>query len=251
MSYNQAEKMEVIKMVEESPLGAKHTLRELGVSRSTFYDWYKRYQAHGFAGLESHKRVPKTIWNQIPETEREMVIDVALDNPQKACREIACLVIDKEGYYVSESSVYRILKEHGLVQRPVYALISAKDKYDQPTVRVNQMWQTDFTYFKVEIWGWYYLITILDDFSRYVIAWRLCTTMETEEVKKVMDMAIVKTGMADVPLIWRPRLLSDNGSAFKSHELKEYMKKHDLSQIHGKPYHPQTQGYGKLGLMES
>jgi transposase InsO family protein len=242
MSLNKAEKMEIIEVVEGSLFGAKRTLRELGISRSTFYSWYRRYLDHGIEGLSSHKRVPKVIWNRIPDTERAKVIETALAYPEKSCREIACLVIDREGYYVSESSAYRILKEKGLVQSPVFAVISAKDKWDQPTVRINQLWQTDFTYFKVEIWGWYYLLTIMDDFSRYILAWKLCTSMEAAEVKTVLGMAIDKTGMKDVPLIWRPGLLSDNGSAFVSASLKEYIEKHDMWQVHGKPYHPQTQG---------
>lgn len=242
MSLNQAEKMEIIKLVEESPISAVRTLRELGICRSSFYEWYRRYQKDGIDGLASKKRTPKVIWNRIPKTERKKVVETALDNPEKSCREVACLVTDKEGYYVSESSVYRILKAKGLVQSPVFAVVTAKDKFDQPTVRINQLWQTDFTYLRVEVWGWYYLLTILDDFSRFILAWKLCLGMEAAEVQSVLDIAIEKTGMKDVPLIWRPGLLSDNGSAFVSASLKAYIERHDMWQVHGKPYHPQTQG---------
>lgn len=242
MRYNQAEKMETIRMVEGSSRSAVQTLRELSLSRSTFYGWYQRYLKHGIDGLVSHKRVPKTIWNRIPDEERAKVVRTALDYPEKSCREIACLVTDREGYYVSESSAYRFLKEEGLVQAPVFALNSAKNKFYQPTTRINQLWQTDFTYFKVELWGWYYLLTIMDDFSRFILAWKLCTSMETTEVKEVLDMAIEKTGMNDVPIIWRPKLLADNGSAFISQGLKDYIHDHDMGLTHGRPFHPQTQG---------
>jgi transposase InsO family protein len=242
MSLNPSEKLEIINLIEGSPKGAKQTLRELGVSRSSFYKWYRRYNEHGIEGLASRKRVPKIIWNRIPESERAKVVKTALAYPEKSCREIACLVTDKEGYYVSESSVYRILKAKGLVQSPVFAIIEAKDKFDQPTIRINQLWQMDFTYFKVEIWGWYYLLTILDDFSRYILAWKLCTSMETDEVKAVLRIALEKTKMENVPLIWHPGLLSDHGSSFVSASLREFVEENDMFHIHGRPYHPQTQG---------
>jgi len=62
MRYTQSEKMEIIRMVEESSLSVKQTLAEIGVSRSTFYEWYKRYQEHGYEGLRSHHKSPRQIW---------------------------------------------------------------------------------------------------------------------------------------------------------------------------------------------
>jgi transposase InsO family protein len=84
----------------------------------------------------------------------------------------------------SESTVYRILKAHDLVTSPVYMVISALDKFPYPTKAPNELWQTDFTWFKVVHWGWYYLCTILDDCSRYILSWQLCTGMSTEDVKQ-------------------------------------------------------------------
>jgi len=104
------------------------------------------------------------------------------------------------------SSVYRILKAKNLVTSPVYTLISAKDKFEDPTTRVNQLWQVDFTYLKIVHWGWHYLSTVLDDYSRYIIAWRLCNTMRAEDVKETLDMAIAKTGVKHVHVYQRPRL---------------------------------------------
>jgi len=67
MKYSQPEKMEIIRMVEESPFSVKQTLGEIGVSRSTFYEWCKRYQEYGYEGLRSRHRSPRQIWNKIPE----------------------------------------------------------------------------------------------------------------------------------------------------------------------------------------
>jgi len=242
MKYSQAEKMEIIRMVEESSLSVRKTLQQMDISRSTFYEWYKRYQEEGYEGLASRRRNPYQFWNAIPEWEKQRVLEVARQYPEKSCRELAFHITDKEGYFISESSVYRILKAHDLVTSPVYTVISAKDQFEHPTTRVNELWQTDFTYFKVIDWGWYYLLTVLDDYSRYIIAWRLCRTMKAEDVKKLLDVAIAKIGIKHVHVYHRPRLLSDNGSCFISSELKDYLIQHDIKHIRTRPYHPMTQG---------
>ena len=72
--------------------------------------------------------------------------------------------------FVSESSAYRILKEADLITAPDYVVIKAANEFKDKTTAINQMWQTDFTYFKIIGWGWYYLSTILDDYSRYIIS---------------------------------------------------------------------------------
>jgi transposase InsO family protein len=169
-------------------------------------------------------------------------VEVAREYPEKSCREVAFHITDKEGYFISESSVYRILKAHDLVITPVYTVISAKDHFEHPTTRINELWQTDFTYFKVVDRGWYYLLTVLDDYSRYIIAWRLCRTMKAEDVKKLLDVAIAKIGIKHVHVYHRPRLLSDNGSCFISSELKDYLIQHDIKHIRTRTYHPMTQG---------
>jgi len=169
MKYTASEKMEIIRMVESSSLSVKKTLEEIGVCRSTFYEWYKRYQEEGFGGLKSRNKSPQQVWNTIPEWERQRVVQVAREFPEKSCREVACYITDKMDYFISESSVYRILKSYDLVTSPVYTVVSAKDQFDNPTTRINQLWQTDFSYLKVIDWGWYYLSTVMDDYSRYIL----------------------------------------------------------------------------------
>jgi len=229
-------------MVEESSMSVRQTLEKIGISRSTFYDWYKKYVKHGYDGLASQKKHPGHIWNAIPEWEKDRITEVAREYPERSCREIACLVTDRYEYFISESSVYRILKARGLVSSPAYKVISAGEKFENPTKRVNELWQTDFTYFKIINWGWYYLLSVLDDYSRYIIAWELCTTMKTTDVKMVLEMALKKTGVTRVNVYNRPRLLSDNGSCFISSELKDYLYSNEMVHIRSKPYHPMTQG---------
>ena len=145
MKYSPSEKMEIIRLVEGSKLSVRQTLREIDISRSTFYDWYRRYQEEGFDGLRSKHHTPRQFWNAIPEWEKQRVVEVAREYTEKSCREIAFHITDKEGYFISESSVYRILKAHDLVTCPVFTVISAKDEFEHPTHRVNELWQTDFS----------------------------------------------------------------------------------------------------------
>ena len=242
MRYSQSEKMEVIRLVESSPLSVKQTLAELNINRSTFYDWYRRYQEEGYDGLANQYRPPQQFWNEIPPWEKERVVKIALELPEKSPRELAWYITDKWGYYISESTVYRILKAHDLVTSPVYNVITALDKFPHPTKAVHELWQTDFTYFKVVHWGWYYLATVIDDYSRFILAWRLCTGMSADDVKQTLDAAIAFTGIGHPMVLHRPRLLSDNGPCFVSKALKQYLDDEGIDHTRGKPYHPMTQG---------
>jgi transposase InsO family protein len=234
--------MEVIRLVESSPLSIKQTLAELSINRSTFYDWYRRYQEEGYDGLANQYRPPQQFWNEIPPWEKERVVEIALELPEKSPRELAWYITDKRGYYISESTVYRILKAHDLVTSPVYNVITALDKFPQPTKTVHELWQTDFTYFKVVHWGWYYLATVIDDYSRFILAWRLCTGMSADDVKQTLNDAIAFTGIGHPTVLHRPRLLSDNGPCFVSKALKQYLDDEGIDHTRGKPYHPMTQG---------
>jgi len=242
MRQSGAEKLETIRLVEDSELSVRATLRELGVPRSTFYDWYRRYHQQGVDGLSDQHPGPGSFWNQIPDSMRQQVIDTALAQPEASPRELAWQITDTQDYFISESSVYRILKRCDLITSPAYILLSAKDHFQDPTHRINELWQTDFTYFRVVGWGWYYLSTILDDYSRYIIAWKLFQTMGASDVEQTLDLALEATGLTQVQVQHRPRLLSDNGPCYVSGELKNYLQKHGLEHTRGAPYHPMTQG---------
>lgn len=242
MRYSQAEKMETIRLVEESFLSVKRTLEELDISKSTFYNWYRRYHEDGYDGLSDKRPNPNRIWNEIPECIKEQVVDISLEQPEKSPRELAWFITDTQEYFISESSVYRILKSYDLITSPAYIVISARDKFTHPTVRINELWQTDFSYFRIIHWGWYYLSSIMDDYSRYILSWKLFSTMSADDVKETLDMAVTKTGVTKIHVRHRPRLLSDNGPCYLSHELKDYLDKRGITHTRGAPYHPQTQG---------
>jgi transposase len=157
MRYSASDKYEIIQLVQNSSLSVRQTLARLDIHKSTFYNWLKRYETNGLEGLEDKKPVPQTVWNKITEDHCEAVIELALAQPDLSPRELAVTYTDKHAYFISESTVYRLLKEQDLITSPAYILMEASDKFQQPTTRVNEMWQTDFTYFKIIGWGWYYL----------------------------------------------------------------------------------------------
>ncbi len=232
----------MIRLVEQSDLPVQATLRQLGIPRSTFYGWYQRYLDGGPDALEDKKPPPRPRWNKIPEEIRQHVVDLALEKTELSSRELACHFTDEKRYFLSESSVYRILRAYDLITSPAYVLLSASDRFSQPTRRVHEMWQTDFTYLRVIGWGWYYLSTVMDDYSRYIVAWKLRPTMSASDVMETLDDAVALTGVHSVEVRHRPRLLSDNGPAYLSKDLRDYLAEHGLTHTRGRPYHPQTQG---------
>jgi transposase InsO family protein/transposase-like protein len=242
MRYPASEKLEIIRLVEGSHLPTKRTLDKLGIPRTTFYRWYDRYLAGGPEALEDRSPKPSRVWNRIPEPVREKVKDLALKESDLSPRELAVQFTDTEKYFVSEASVYRILKSYDLITSPAYVVVAAADEFRDKTTRPNQLWQTDFTYLKVTGWGWFYLSTILDDFSRYIIAWKLCTTMKTGDVTDTLDLALQASGCDQATVLHKPRLLSDNGSSYISGELADWLEDRQMDHVRGAPYHPQTQG---------
>jgi len=242
MRYPASEKLEIIQLVEQSHLPVRRTLGQLGIPPATFYRWYDLYQTAGPDALEDRTPRPRRVWNRIPDDVRAQILGLALNEPELSPRELAVRFTDSRGYFVSEASVYRLLKAHDLITSPAFVVIKAADEFTEKTVRPNQLWQTDFTYLKVIGWGWFYLSTILDDFSRYIIAWKLCTTMKAEDVTTTLEMALEASGCDRAAVVHKPRLLSDNGSSYIAGDLADWLDERDMKHIRGAPYHPQTQG---------
>jgi putative transposase len=165
-------------------------------------------------------------------------VDVALERPDQSPRQLAWQITDTEEYFISETSVYRILKSFDLITSPAFDIVNASDTFKYPTKRVHELWQTDFTQFKVYGWGWYYLGTVLDDFSRYIIAWRLAPSMAATDVQDTLQIALDLTGVEHVQVNHRPRLLSDNGPAFIAEALKEFLRPYAIHQVHGRAITP-------------
>ena len=242
MRYPASEKLEIIRLVEQSHLPVKRTLEKLGIQRATFYRWCDLYQAGGPEALNGRSPRPDRVWNRIADDVRERIRKLALEEPALSPRELAVRFTDTESYFVSEATVYRLLKALDLIGSPAFIVMKAAEEFSDKTTAPNQLWQTDFTYLKVIGWGWFYLSSVLDDFSRYIIAWKLCTTMTAGDVTATLDLALKASGLDQAKVVHRPRLLSDNGSSYISADLAKWLDRQNMNHVRGAPYHPMTQG---------
>ena len=173
---------------------------------------------------------------------RDRIVNLALDQPELSPRELAVRFTDEEKYFVSEASVYRLLKAHDLIASPAYIVIKAAEEFKDKTTAPNQLWQTDFTYLKITRSGWRYLSTVRDDCSRFLVAWKLCATMKAQDVTATLDLALAAAGLDQMTVAHRPRLLSDNGSSYIASDLADWLDKQNIEHVRGAPFRPQTQG---------
>jgi len=163
--------------------------------------------------------------------------------PELSPRELAVRFTEQKNYYVSEASVSRLLKAHDLITSPAFIVVKAADEFHTKSTAPNQLWQPDFTYFKVIGWGWFYVSTILDDFCRTIIAWKLCSTMAASDVIETLELATAASGCSLASVRHRPRLLSDNGPSYIAADPAEWLlKARNMEHVRGAPCHPQTRG---------
>ena len=229
------EKSEVLARVEETKWGKRRLLAQLQVPRSTYYRWRARERQ---GKQECLARVP---WNRLGPLEEAAVLAAARESPEWSSRQLATWITDHLGLSVGESTVYRILKKEGLVKPPVMQLLAGKE-YQRKTSGPHQMWATDASYFRVVGWGYYYMVTVMDDYSRSILAWKLQLDMTSDSLIQVVQLAIDATGMTEVPLADRTRLLSDNGPGYVSRASRDYLGLVGIRHILTAPYHPQTNG---------
>jgi transposase InsO family protein len=203
----------------------------MGIPRSTYYRW-RQGQPNTRQGSP---------WNQITPNEERRILAVAREFPDLSSRQLSAWITDHEGFAVSESTVYRILKREGLVKRQETQPSAAKE-YHTKTTRPHQMWATDASYFRVVGWGYYYLVTVMDDYSRFILGWKLQKDMSANSLIEVVQEAVDATGMTDVPVEDRTRLLSDNGAGYVSRAFRDYLRLVGIGHILSAPFHPQTNG---------
>ena len=236
------EKMEFLRRIEAPGVNKSEMLRRLRIPGATYYHWRELMETGGVMALEKAKPRAKRIWNRLTEQEEALVLEVAKAHPELSCRLIAVKITDTEGFYVSESKVYQILKIHGLISpRPLPEMPSAKE-YWHKTNRPNEMWQVDATQFFVVNWGYYKLIPVLDDYSRKIIGWSLEPDETADSISRAIQGAVEAVGVEKMKPEAKPVILSDNGSGFISDVLAGYLTSVGIRHIFGKPYHPQTQG---------
>jgi len=227
-----SEKGDILVQVENQSRRKRKVLAELGISRSTYYRWRQ-----GQNKLK-HRVRP---WNKVTPNEERRILAVAREFPELSSRQLSAWITDHEGFAVSESTVYRILRREGLVKRQEIQSEAAKE-YHTRTTRPHQMWATDASYFRVVGWGYYYLVTVMDDYSRFILGWKLQKDMSANSLIEVVQAAVDATGMTDVPVENRTRLLSDNGAGYVSRAFRDYLHLVGIGHILAAPYHPQTNG---------
>lgn len=232
------EKGEILALVADSGLPRVRALTKLGLPRSTYYRWLKRQAERRLEDKRGGSRVP---WNKISPEEEARILAEARASPELSSRELARKITDS-GSYISESTVYRILSRYELIKSAQIVGFKAAKEYHRKTSPPNELWPSDCCHLKVVGWGWYYLVTVMDDFSRLILSWDLKTDMRGSSIEDVVQKAVDVTGMTDVPVEDRTVLLSDNGAGYISRHLNGYLQHVGIRHIIASPYHPQTNG---------
>jgi len=224
------DKAVILAQVENQSRGKRQALMALGIPKSSYYRWRQ--------GQSANRKRP---WNRITPAEEDKIMAVARESPELSSRQLSAWITDNEGFAVSESTVYRILRREGLVKRQEMQVTAGKE-YHTKTTRPHQMWATDASYFRVVGWGYYYLVTVMDDYSRFILGWKLQKDMSANSLIEVVQEAVDATGMTDVPVEDRTRLLSDNGAGYVSRAFRDYLRLVGIGHILAAPFHPQTNG---------
>ena len=218
-------------------------LRELGIPRSTYYKWRRAFREQGHEGLKRTPSARQRVWNRLLPEEREEVLRIAKQHPELSSRLLSVKITDEGEFSISESTVFRILKENSLIApRPVEDMPAAKE-WRHKTKRPDELWQCDATNIFVVGWGYYKLIPVLDDFSRKIIADILRPDESAYSVADAVELAIEKAQLeGHIQDGKMPKLYTDNGPGFASNLMNEYVTTRGIKHIFGTPYHPQGRG---------
>ena len=237
---------DVLELVTRSPHTVQATLAEIGVSRSSFYRWRRCVQgqpapaSRGECSGADKPRPPA--WNRLRPEEWQAIMDQALAQPGLSARELALWLCDHAGFSVSESTVYRLLKAEGLLADRAADQVPAAKEFHHRTRRPNEMWQSDATRFFIPGWGHYWMVSVLDDYSRKILTWDLVCDVQTPTLAEVIQQAVEVTGVLEAPPVDRPALLTDNGSGYISAAMASYLRCHELHHLNARAHHPQTIG---------
>ena len=235
---------DLIKKVEAQRRCRGEFLKELKIPRSTYYKWRKMYRDEGLQGFLKPKSFTRRIWNRLTPVEVEKVLTVARLHPELSPRLLSIKITDKEDFSVSESTVYRILRENNLIAPRPLTEMPAQKHWRHKTERPDELWQCDATNLFIVGWGYYKLIPVEDDYSRKIIAHDIRADETAFTLSDILEMGVEnakKEGhLTDMENM--PKLYTDNGPGFTSKLLAEYLSQHGIRHIFGTPYHPQGRG---------
>ena len=230
--FSAAAKAELLALVactrERTGWTVRRVLGRLGLARSTYRGWVARA---GRAALADRATGAPTLDAVLPE-ETAAVVSYALAHPQDGYRRLAWQMVDADVAYLSASSIYRILCDADLLYR--WKRAGRRGLAPAPPTRVHERWHTDLMYLRVGD-GWYFLVTVLDAYSRYVVHWELLATMTAADVRLVLQHALEQTGA-------HPQLVTDNGTQFTAAEFKDLVRRFAVEHIRIRAYHPESNG---------
>lgn len=203
-------------------------IRRIGIGRSKYYDWKKRYGKVN----EHNSWIPRDFW--LTDSERQAIIDFHNENPLEGYRRLCYMMIDADIAAASPSSIYRVLSNAGLLSKFNGKKSKKGTGFIQP-LEAHQHWHIDISY--INLCGtFYYMCSVLDGFSRFIVHWEIREAMKESDVEIILQRAREKFPDA------KPRIISDNGPQFISKDFKEYIRISGMTHVKTSPYYPQSNG---------
>ena len=239
---NRQGKEDLIQEMEGQRGRRSSMLAELKIPRSTYYKWRKAYKGYGLGGLIKMKPSARRIWNRLTAGETEKVLEIARLHPELSPRLLAVKITDEEAFSISESTVYRILRENHLICPRPLPEMPAQRQWRHQTTHSDEIWQCDATNLFIVGWGYYKLIPVEDDYSRKIIAYDIRPDETAFTLSDILELGIEEARRKGHLVATMPKLYTDNGSGFSSKVLTEYLSVHGIKHIFGTPYHPQGRG---------
>jgi len=233
MRFTPEEKRKIIQLVQASSQSTAAILRQIQISHSTYYKWLSNYQKKGLDGLVNQNTAPKKYWNSITPDEQRAIIQLTLQDPIKTPAEIAGKFTEQQQSFISASTVYRILNQYDIINDSSIRRLDSRRHLSNVATRVNQIWCTEFIFIKMTGWGYYYLLVLLDDYSRYVVGRKLLTAIQREDVQNLVRKTLSQWRLNSIDLKHHARLLTDNSPHYFTRRLKNYLQDNDLRNVHG------------------
>lgn len=219
----------IVAMQEKTGISLKRLVGWLGVSMSKFRDWINR---HGMAN-EHNAKVPRDWW--LEEAEKQAICDFYIASPREGYRRLTYMMIDADIVACAPTTVYRVLTEAGLLAKSTAKASKKGTGYVQPT-HPHQEWHTDITY--LNLGGtFYYLSSVLDGYSRYIVHWEIRESMKERDVEMLFLRAL-----ESLPGVTPSRVISDNGPQYIARDFKEFIRQIASSHVRTSPYYPQSNG---------
>jgi len=213
---------------DKTEIGVANMVNWVGITRSKFYDWQFRYGKVN----EHNTWIPRDFW--LTDAERQAIIDYYLNNPLEGYRRLTYMMMDEDIVAVSPSSVYRVLLNAGLLNRWNRTQSKKGTGFTQP-LKPHEHWHIDISYINIS-GTFYYMCSILDGFSRYIVHWDIRESMTESDVEIILQRAREKFPDA------QPRIISDNGPQFVAKDFKEFIRISGMTHVKTSPYYPQSNG---------